>query len=222
AGVLLAPLGRMSDPSALEAFARDVPTINFDANLDGVGDAFVGHDNIQATRVMLEYLVRSGEPPVFFEMLTPPNPNVNKRRNAYIKGMEDLGHTPEIVQIEGEGWNLEEIGFRESKRVIGARLLKTNTVFCSNDRLAIGFLAGAYEMGLRVGRGEGCALRVAGHDNHPFSRFTCPTLTTISHDYTAIAEKSVETLLTRIESGEPTAPRPVTLFDGRLIMRNSA
>lgn len=185
AGVLLAPLGRMSDRSAVDAFANDVPTVNFDANLDGVGEAFIGHNNVQATRIMLEYLIQSGEPPVFLEMLTPPNPNANKRRVAYVIGMEELGLRPEILQIEGEGWDIEEIGFREGQKILARRELPTNTVFCSNDRLAIGFLAAAYEQGMRVGRGEGCALRVAGHDNHPFSRFTCPTLTTVSHNYAA-------------------------------------
>ena len=74
AGVLLAPLGRASDRAAIEAFCADVPTVNFDANIDRVGEAFVGHDNTQATQIMLDYLVRSGEPPVFLEMRTRPIP----------------------------------------------------------------------------------------------------------------------------------------------------
>lgn len=222
AGVLLAPLGRVSDRAALEAFSADVPTVNFDANIDGVGRAFIGHNNSQATEIMIEYLIRSGEAPVFFEMRTPPNPNANKRRNAYIETMERLGRAPQIIQAEGEGWEIEEIGYREGRRAISENLFLTNTVFCSNDRLAIGFLAAAYELGLRVGRGEDCALRVAGHDNHPFSRYTCPTLTTISHNYTAIATRSVETVLALIESDEPLGDRTTTLFDGELIMRASA
>ncbi|MFY0690997.1 MAG: LacI family DNA-binding transcriptional regulator [Paracoccaceae bacterium] len=222
AGVLLAPLGRASDQRAIEEFCADVPTVNFDANIEGVGEAFIGHNNAQATEVMLEYLVRSGEPPVFFEMRTPPNPNANKRRNAYVETMERLGHSPQVIQAEGEGWEIEEIGYREGRRVLTDKLLATGTVFCSNDRLAIGFLAAAYELGLRVGLGEDCALRVAGHDNHPFSRYTCPTLTTISHNYTAIATHSVETIMRLVESGERGSERQTTLFDGELIMRASA
>lgn len=222
AGVLLAPLGRASDRAAIEAFCKDVPTVNFDANIDGVGEAFVGHNNAQATEIMLEYLTRTGEPPVFFEMRTPPNPNANKRRNAYIDTMERLGHVPRVIQAEGEGWEIEDIGYREGRRVIAENVLSSRTLFCSNDRLAIGFLAAAYEMGLRVGFGEDCALRVAGHDNHPLSRYTCPTLTTVSHNYSAIAQRSVETVLGLIESGRPDGDRKTTLFDGELIMRASA
>ncbi|MCK8464058.1 LacI family transcriptional regulator [Aliiroseovarius sp. S1339] len=222
AGVLLAPLGRTSDKKAIERFCEDVPTVNFDTNLESAGEAFVGHNNAQATEMMLEYLTRTGEPPAFFEMKTPPNPNARKRRTAYVETMERMGHSPHIIQAEGEGWEFEEIGYREGKRTLSEGNLPSHTVFCSNDRLAIGFLAAAYELGLRVGLSADCSLRVAGHDNHPFSRFTCPTLTTVSHNYTAIATKSVETILALIESGDRAPERKSTLFDGELIMRASA
>ncbi|MEM9211999.1 MAG: LacI family DNA-binding transcriptional regulator [Pseudomonadota bacterium] len=222
AGVLLAPLGRASDRAAIERFCSDVPTVNFDANIDGAGEAFIGHNNAQATEIMMEYLTRTGEPPVFFEMRTPPNPNANKRRSAYLESMARLGHTPHIIQAEGEGWEMEEIGFREGRKAIADKQIASNTVFCSNDRLAIGFLAAAYELGIKVGLGAQCAMRVAGHDNHPIARFTCPTLTTVSHNYTAIATNSVETMMALIESGERAADREIKLFDGELIMRASA
>jgi DNA-binding LacI/PurR family transcriptional regulator len=222
AGVLLAPLGRGSDRAAVEAFCNDVPTVLFDSNIEGVGEAFVGSDNDQSIALIVEYLCRTGEPPAFFEMRTPTNPNAFKRRHAYTKAMERLGQEPHLIQVEGAGWDIEEIGFREGGRVIRERGLPTNTILCSNDRLAIGFLSAAYEAGLRVGLGAGCALRVAGHDGHPFSRFTCPTLTTVSQDYGAIARKSVETLFGILESGSRPATREVTLFAGTLVMRGSA
>ena len=222
AGVLLAPLGRTSDKSVIGAFCKDVPTVLFDSNIDDMGEAFIGSDNDQSVALIIDYLCRTGTPPAFFEMKTPTNPNAIKRRTAYLKTMERLGHTPHLVQVEGEGWDFEAIGFREGSRLISDRLLPSDTVLCSNDRLAIGFLSAAYELGLRVGIGAGSALRVAGHDDHPFSRYTCPTLTTVSQDYQAIAKASVETLFRLIEAGERSGTRDQTLFKGTLIMRESA
>ncbi|MGQ0609990.1 MAG: LacI family DNA-binding transcriptional regulator [Paracoccaceae bacterium] len=222
AGALVAPLGRASIASAVAGFAAEVPTVFFDTSIDGVGEAFFGSDNTQSIGLIVDYLCRTGEPPVLFEMKVPINPNAHKRRAAYIKAMERLGHTPRLIQVEGVGWNFEEIGFKEGSRVISGRKLSSNTVLCSNDRLAIGFLSAAYESGLRVGLGPDCALRVAGHDDHPFSKFTCPSLTTIAQDYRAIAAGSVETLLKMIETGIRQHEREVKLFDGRLIMRGSA
>ena len=222
AGVLLAPLGRASDNAQLAEFTEELPTVLFDANIDGIGEAFFGSDNDQSIGLIVDYLCRTGEPPVFFEMENPINPNAYKRRAAYLAAMERLDHTPHLIQVDGDGWNFEEIGFREGSRILADRGLPSNTVLCSNDRLAIGLLSAAFESGLRVGHGSGSALRIAGHDDHPFSRYTCPSLTTVSQDYESIAARSVETILGIIDLEKRRENREVTLFEGRLIMRGSA
>ncbi len=222
AGVLLAPLGRTSDRAAIEKFCDQVPTVLFDSNIEGLGEAFVGSDNFSFVSQTIDYLTRTGEPPCFFEMRTPANPNANKRRAAYVAKMEELGQEPLIIKIEGEGWAFEEIGRLGGMRLVEEGGLPTNTVLCSNDRLAIGFLSACYEKGLRVGRGDGCALRVASHDDHPFSKFTCPPLTTSAHDYESVSRHSVETLFELIESGGRFAKRIETLFPASLVLRASA
>ena len=222
AGVLLAPLGRASDKDVVKQFCKDVPTVLFDSNIEEVGDVFVGSDNPQFTSLMVEYLCRTGEAPTFLEMETPPNPNARKRRLGYIAAMKKLGHEPHILRAKGEGWALEEIGRREGVKFIENNGLKTKTVLCSNDRLAIGFLAACYQKNIRVGITEDCELRVAGMDGHPFSSFTCPPLTTVSHDYEAISERSVEILFNLIENESENEARMEKLFEGKLLMRSSA
>lgn len=222
AGVLLAPLGRTSDQKVVAEFCNDVPTVLFDSNIEGVGRAFVGSDNPRFPALMVDYLCETGEPPCFFEMRTPPNPNANRRRNGYIASMERLGHKPHVIQIEGTGWEVEAIGQRGGLKALDEDLLTSNTVLCSNDRLAIGFLTACYDRGIKVGKMPDCALRVAGLDDHPFSRFTCPPLTTVAQDYETISNQAVETLFTLIESGGESANRSTTLFEGKLIIRDSA
>ena len=220
AGALIAPLGRASDLDVVRRFTEAVPTVLFDSYQD-VGRAFVGSDNFQSIGLIVDYLCRTGEPPCFFEM-PPVNPNATTRRMAYVQAMERLGHKPQIIHVEGKGWNFEEVGLTEGTRLISERGLPSNTVLCSNDRIAIGLLAAAYEKGQRVGRGPGCAMRIAGHDDHPWSRFTCPPLTTVSQDYTAIAERSVQKLFELFEAGDKAEPREEKLFEGKLVLRASA
>ncbi|ARE42452.1 Maltose operon transcriptional repressor (plasmid) [Rhodovulum sp. P5] len=222
AGVLLAPIGRRSHHQALNAFCQNVPTVLFDCDVDDVGDAMFGTDHLQSTGIIVEYLARTGDPPALFEMANAPNPNANKRRAAYEATMRRLGHEPMLLAADGAGWSFEEIAHREAGRMIAQRRLPTDTILCSNDRLAIGFLAAAYEKGLRVGIGEGHALRVAGHDDHPFSRFTCPSLTTVSQNYDQISGRSLEQLLSIIASGERPQTKRSTLFDASVVMRKSA
>ena len=222
AGVLLAPLGRVSDKRAIERFCRDVPTVLFDSNIEGMGEAFIGSDNASFVNQTVDYLCRSGEPPCFFEMRTPANPNANKRRTAYIEAMHRHGLEPVLISVEGDGWGFEEIGRRGAHSAIAAGDFKTNTILCSNDRLAIGVLAACFERELRVGRGADCDFRVASHDGHPFSRFTCPALTTAAHDYKAVASNSVDKLFQLIESGGSLGDRTEVLFPAHLIVRASA
>lgn len=222
AGVLLAPLGRASDRRAIEKFCADIPTVLFDSNLDDIGEAFVGSDNFSFVSQTVEYLCRTGDAPCFFEMATPANPNANKRRAAYIRMMDQLGFEPRVVKVEGAGWAFEEIGRQGALKLLGQGGFPSTTILCSNDRLAIGLLSACYERGFRVGRGDGCAFRVASNDDHPFSRFTCPSLTTAAHDYEAVSKRSVERLSDLVEAGGRFAQRTEELFPARLVLRESA
>lgn len=222
AGLLLAPFGRFSDHDGIRRFEQEFPTVLFDANIDAVGQAFVGTNNDMSIDLMVDYLCRSGQPPCFFEMKTPTNPNANKRRHAYLASMQNRGQSAHVYQADGEGWNFEEIGCVEGGRMLAENAFRTDTVLCSNDRLAIGMLSAAYNLGIRVGHREECGLRIAGHDDHPFARFTGPPLTTIAQDYKAIANRAVETLLAILDAGERLSKREETFLDGRLVMRSSA
>lgn len=220
AGVLMAPLGRASDRDEIEKFCADFPTVFFDSELPGLGMPFVGADNPQFTRLMVDFLCRTGSAPCFFEMETPANPNAGKRRKSYIETMQANGHTPEIIQAKGAGWGFEEIGLQEGLRAFEARAFTSDTILCSNDRLAIGLLTAAYEKGIRVGRSADAAIRIAGQDDHPFSRFTCPPLTTIAQDFDTISRQAVDMLLA-VLNGAKTPPEQ-RYVEGRLIMRESA
>ncbi len=220
AGVLLAPLGRASDQAALARFCEDVPTLIFDSSVDEIGLAFVGSDNFQFTSHITDYLCRTGEPPCFFEMKTPANPNAHRRRLSYLDAMASFGFEPNVISIDGEGWGFEEIGRLGGHSAFEKGLFSTDTILCSNDRLAIGLLTACFERGIHVGRDETSAIRVAGQDGHPHSRYTCPPLTTISHDYDAVSQTAAEALFAAIE-GE-VKPWESTRLEGKLIMRDSA
>ncbi len=221
-GAIIAPLGEGSDRHKIEQLGNEVPVVFLDSRL-GNRTPFVGTDNRQSISLMVDYLCRSGEPPCFVEM-PKVNQNAGERRDAYIATMKRLGHEPIVVASErGAGWGFEEIGYRLAERQLAKGGFPSRTVLCANDRLAIGILAAAYAHGVRVGIEPGADLRVAGHDDHPLSRFTCPALTTVAQDYEALAARSVETLF-GLMGGEESAATPSEpcLLDARLVMRASA
>jgi DNA-binding LacI/PurR family transcriptional regulator len=219
AGAIIAPLGKKSDRARIMQFSGEVPTVIFDSPLDS-GEAFVGNDNLHSIGLIVDYLCRTGEPPCFLEM-PAVNENASERRIAYVGAMERQGLTPQVVPIMNNGWGFEQLGYEEGLRLLSRHSFPTSTVLCANDRIAIGLLAAAYERGLRIGRGPGSAMRIAGHDDHPLSRFTCPPLTTVAQDHVAIAEKSVNALFEMIEESG-SRERPPVRLEGKLIMRLSA
>ncbi|EJZ16518.1 substrate-binding domain-containing protein, partial [Rhizobium sp. Pop5] len=66
-------------------------------------------------------------------------------------------------------------------------------------------------------------LRVAGHDDHPLSRYACPPITTVAQNYNEIGRLAIELLLDRLgESEGPAAPAGRILLNAELMLRTSA
>jgi LacI family transcriptional regulator, repressor for deo operon, udp, cdd, tsx, nupC, and nupG len=86
-------------------------------------------------------------------------------------------------------------------------------------------MAAATQRGLRVSRDVNADLRIAGHDDHPLSRFASPSLTTVAQDFDRMATLAVDMLISRLaESKESKKEQPgeVHLLEAKLIMRDSA
>lgn len=220
-GAIIAPLGSASDRHRIEQLSSEVPVVFLDSRIsDRV--PFAGTDNLKSISLIVDYLCRSGEPPCF--LMPGATQNAEERKRAYLASMERLGLAPEVIVAECDpGWGFEEVGYKAAEGFLANGGFPSRTVLCANDRVAIGVLAAAYAGGVRVGIEPECELRVAGHDDHPLSRFTCPALTTVAQDYEALAARSLELLFDliggkRSESGKPEQ----SLLDARLMMRASA
>lgn len=223
AGTIIAPLGAKSRRSPLRTAKLDMPIVAMDSPLDDA-TAFVGTDNSKSVGLMVDYLCRSGEPPVWFDIPTI-NQTAMERRLAYEQAMRALGHAPRwLVMEDCKHWDFERYAHAEASRLLASIALSSQTVLCANDRLAFGVLSAAWSAGLEVGREAHADLRVAGHDNHPLSAYTCPPLTTVAQNHERIAEIAAELLFARIEERQPrsSASDKRVLLDGTLVMRASA
>lgn len=222
AGVLMAPLGFETDAKLLASLSDAMPVVFLDSRTSE-DQPFVGTDNQQSIGNITEYLCRTGEHPCFLEM-PAVNQNALERRTAYISTMERLDIEPIVLPITAKKWNFEELGYQEAGRILDRGGFPTRTVLCANDRLAFGVISAAFERRRHVGRDEGCDLRVAGHDDHPLSRFTCPPLTTVAQDYKQIAQLGLDMLFTRINAQESGAAveKEIRRLGSHLIMRSSA
>ncbi len=203
-GAIIAPLGVKSHQETLIELGHTIPLVYVDSPLDETS-AFVGTDNRQSFRLIVDYLCRSGEPPCYFGM-PQVNTNARTRQQAYIEAMEQFRMTPRIVDVsETATWDFERFGFEEATRILESTAnFPTRTVLCANDRVAFGVIAAVFQKGLKVGHGADCDLRVAGHDDHPLSRYACPPITTVAQNYNEIGRLAIEMLIHKLSGTLPS------------------
>ncbi|MCZ7852558.1 LacI family DNA-binding transcriptional regulator [Agrobacterium salinitolerans] len=224
AGAIIAPLGVTSHCSTLEQLAATIPIVYVDSPLDEMS-AFVGTDNRQSVDLIVDYLCRSGEPPSYFDM-PQVNNNSSTRRIAYEEAMRRLGREPLCLDVAKPArWDFERFAFDEASRLF-ERMgdLPSRTILCANDRIAFGVISAASQKGMKVGHGTGYDLRVAGHDDHPLSRYANPPITTVAQNYNEIGRLSIELLFQKLneEAGQSTRIRDRILLSADLMLRKSA
>jgi LacI family repressor for deo operon, udp, cdd, tsx, nupC, and nupG len=216
AGAIVAPLGEASRKNLFRQIEKAMPLVFLDARVEADA-AFVGTDNYSSISLMVDYLLRSGAPPSYFDM-PAVNQNASERREAYEASMLERGAQPVIFDVPTLDWDFERLAFEETTRLFKASAPVAGTILCANDRVAFGVMAAACQVGISVGRLAD--LRIAGHDDHPLSQYACPSLTTVAQDVDRLATLSLERLMQGIADGanKTSADR----LEARLIMRNSA
>jgi DNA-binding LacI/PurR family transcriptional regulator len=216
AGAVVAPLGEASRRDLYRQMEKAMPVVFLDSRADADA-AFVGTDNYSSMSLMVDYLVRSGAPPSYFDM-PAVNQNASERREAYEASMLEREIQPVIFTIPTVDWDFERLAFEEATRLFKAGAPVGGTILCANDRVAFGVMAAACQVAISVGRLAD--LRIAGHDDHPLSQYACPSLTTVAQDVDRLATLSLERLMQGIADGanKNSADR----LEARLIMRNSA
>lgn len=226
-GVLVAPLGTSSALEPLERLGANMPYVFIDSHLrPAMPDAdFIGTDNRQSVGLIVDYLCRTGAPPVYLGM-PKINANCVERKEAYCVAMAGAGHEPRTIPegVSDFRWDLEAYGHDVMDAHFARGRYRGATILCANDRLAIGAIRAAHRHGLfQDGGGGRSPLRIAGHDDHPLSRYMTPALTTVAQDTRAIGSAAVRRVIERIDA----APRPgeaavTDRFEATLRIRDSA
>lgn len=134
------------------------------------------------------------------------------KRKALDAALRQRGGFLSPERIYPSGFSIRE-GAEAAARLFSSPARPTALV-CINDFVAMGALRQAADAGCRV-PGQ---FSITGFDDIQTSAFLVPSLSTVSHRYEELAASAVETLLTRIEGGEPPQE---TLVECEAIFRES-
>ena len=161
-------------------------------------DMQVGFSHEQVGEQVAEHFVAKGYQR--FAVVTVDDPRGIRRCNSLIERLKHHGISEVPVEILPlpATW---EVGREGLKRLL-QRPEPPQLVFCSSDTVAMGVLAQAAELGLRVPQD----VAVLGFGDTTNSRFAQPALSTISVNATVMGREVAEALLRRF-AGDSTAMR---------------
>jgi len=225
-GVIVAPTGHTSSLEPIKRLKEELPIVFVDSRIPNHFDDvdFVGTDNTQSISLMVDYLHRSGESPVFLGTL-PMNSNSVEREEAYCNRACALGFEPIVIPntITTKNWSFEDQAFNTMDEHFGSGNYINSTILCANDRLAIGAMRAANRHNLLLpDERDKSKCRIAGHDDHPLSAFVYPALTTVSQNISKIAETAIAQIIDQVENGRRSGPGVIRVFDAELRVRESA
>lgn len=223
-GAIVVPIGADDSTEAVTEACGDFPIVFADSKPakfpPNVG--FVGTDNTNSIGVVVDYLCRTGDAPVFLRM-PKLSSNAQERQEAYFHHMRARGLKGEIVPTPDDmgSWRFERYGLEVMDDHFNHGRYRDATILCANDRVAIGAIRAANTHGLFARNRPIGGLRIAGHDDHPLSRYISPAVTTVAQEVEDIGKDAVSLLVEGIRNGGIIGGSR-KMLDGVLRIRESA
>lgn len=177
------------------------------------GVSWIDVDNREGTRLAMECLFAHGHTRIAHLAGEVTQKAAWRRAEAYLRAMRERGLTPQ------PGW-LFWAGFDEEDAHVPAYDLlsspdRPTAIFCANDQVAIGTLAIARQLGLRVPED----LSILGFDDIREAEFVSPALTTIRQPTYEIGYRATRWLIAVLR-GE-TRPPLAEYVSPTLMMRET-
>jgi DNA-binding LacI/PurR family transcriptional regulator len=200
-GVIFSPLALSADE--ISGRADDLPMVLLGERPVPPGFDHIAVDSVAASRAATQHLVAQGRRRIAAVGREAMRGTASARLSGYRQALRaaDLPYDPELV-IDVPHYD------RADGHAAMLRLLDLpdppDAVFCFNDLMAIGALRACVESGVRV-PGD---IAIAGFDNIAETRYSNPTVTTVSPDLTGLAREALELLSLRI-SGDDSPAREV-------------
>ncbi|QXI30917.1 LacI family DNA-binding transcriptional regulator [Pseudomonas vanderleydeniana] len=176
---------------------------------------FIGFDNYQATRQLVEYLLGLGHRNM--AMLTGPikgNDRQQARYQAFKDTLEGYRERCSHSMYEAETGYTIEFGERTLRRIRLERP-EVTAVICNSDVIAFGVLSACKKLQLNVPK----EISVVGYDNLEFAEYLDPPLTTLAIPASEMGLRSAEALIGKLKHGAEIRP---LLLGTQLMIRQSS
>lgn len=173
---------------SIAQYMPDIPVVIVNGYLDLPNVSGVVVDEDVGISHCVELLVKKGKKKIAFAMdlVSPAN---LKKRHGYCDGMLKLGAKNENLWIYYAGDHSLENGYRVTTQILKEHPDVQGIIF-SVDRIAVGGIRAAYDMGISVPD----QLALIGVDNTIYGEICMPKLTTLDNRLEALSETAAQIL----------------------------
>lgn len=207
---------RTDDPRWDELARLRVPLVSVDVPLDAASAVCVGCDHVDGARQAVRHLLELGHRRVAYVNGHRAAPVSWERLAGFTRALEEAG-MPVHPDYVAEGDFTEE-GGRRAARALLTRSPRPTAVFAASDRMAIGVVEAAREMGLQVPHD----LSVVGYDDIDAAAYCRPPLTTVHQPRREIGLAAAEAAVRLIESSDLPPPSRILLRPYLVVRQTTA
>lgn len=208
-GILLTDVRRPDPRHALVA-ELGLPAVAVNVSAADSPVPTVSQDHEQALRALVDLLVTQGHRRIAHVAGTPGLVHSIQRERVWRTGLAAAGLADDLFF---QGDFTTDCGALAADDLL-RRSDPPTAVMCANDLSALGFMAGARSMGLRVPTD----VSVTGFDDIPMSQYAATPLTTVETSPHDLGRSGAQLLLEAIDGAERT---DVTIRPAELLLRGS-
>ena len=171
---------------------KGLPVVLLGSPPAGKGRSHIAIDYSHGISEAMKHLYDLGHRSIALATGPPDQVSAIDHRNAVISALKKLGCKPFCI-IEGD--HRPESGASAAQQLLSARERPT-AIFCGNDRMAIGALGRAMELGFKVPED----VSIVGSDDVWMARYTHPPLTTVRIPQDRLGQLAFDALTRMLKS----------------------
>ena len=196
-GIILSPCGQYVGP-ADHITGLTMPFVLFDHKLSGVQSDFVGTDNVLASAMLTEHLIRLGHRRIGYIGGTTGLYTAEKRRQGYVETMQASGIEVDPALILDGSYDGEH-GYEAAMRLMTMRHARPTAILAASNVMALGALQACNDLSIACPD----QVSLAGIDDVPWSKVIRPRVTMAVQPVEEMARIAVRLLMARIAAAEP-------------------
>lgn len=214
-GIVVSACDQMASIPALQVAARSVPLVQMDRRVEVDNTDWIGVDDDDAMRLVLEELARTGAKSAAFITSAMTNSSTHLRLKGFRHHAARLGITVREPWILLGEYSISSGETATQQLLTGT--VRPDAIVCANDLIAIGVLHACRQLDILVPTD----IQVTGFDDIAFAAYVVPALTTLTQPVDLMATEALRLLQISSTTGVTRHPSTQISFAPSLIVRET-